>query len=322
MGGFLCLTLFATTASLRLTYISDSEGAGRVLLTSESDPRSLMELSGIEAEEGDQVYYTAFGGSLASLSIQRAFTVTVEADGQALPVKMLQGTVAEALESAGVTLGEHDYTEPALDEEVHIGQTIQVHRVYYEETTEYEVIPCETQYVYTSLYYRNKSKVTVEEGSEGQRLVTTRERWVDGELESTEIIDATNTVEPQHTIVKSYAEGAPVSPLTGPDGTTNPPASYTQVLTGRATGYSASRGRGASGLGLGYGTVAVDPDVIPYGTLLYIASTDGNFVYGYAVATDTGTALKSGRVLVDLFYETRAEAMLNGVINVNVYVVG
>jgi len=63
------------------------------------------------------------------------------------------------------------------------------------------------------------------------------------------------------------------------------------VLTGKATGYYSKTGKGSSGLGLGYGTVAVDPDVIPYGTKLYITSTDGKFVYGYAVATDTGIAL-------------------------------
>ena len=53
--------------------------------------------------------------------------------------------------------------------------------------------------------------------------------------------------------------------------------------SGKATGYYSRTGKGSSGLGLGYGTVAVDPSVIPYGKLLSITSTDGSFVYGYAV---------------------------------------
>ena len=49
--------------------------------------------------------------------------------------------------------------------------------------------------------------------------------------------------------------------------------------------------------------------------------TDGKFVYGYAVATDTGIAVQKGQILVDLFYETYAESVINGAIQVNVYVV-
>ena len=300
----LALTLILTTVSIRVTYVTDSNGASQLLLTSESDPTRLMNLSGIQAAEGDRVYYTAFGGSLATLNIERAFTVTVEADGQEIPVKMVYGTVADALEKAGITLGPDDYTVPEQDSLVGIGSKIEVHRVHYEETVEYQTIPYDTEYVYTSLYFRDTDRVTtLQAGSNGQCAVTTRHRWVDGELENSIVT-------------------APVSPLTGPDGTTNPPSSYTKVLTGKATGYYSRSGRGASGLGLGYGTVAVDPDIIPYGTLLYITSTDGRFVYGYAVATDTGIALQDGHVLVDLFYETYAESVLNGAINVNVYVVG
>ena len=68
--------------------------------------------------------------------------------------------------------------------------------------------------------------------------------------------------------------------------------------------------------------MAVNPALIPYGTKLYIASTDGRFVYGYAIATDTGTSLLNGSCLVDLYYDTYTEALMNGVQTVNVYVVG
>ena len=323
MAACLVFTLAVTAANLRLTYVTDSHGARQVVLTSESDPARVMSLSGIKAEEGDEVYYTAFSGSLASLNIERAFSVTIEAEGQEYPVKMVVGTVADALERAGITLEGDDYTEPALSAMVTAGSKIEVHRVEYQDKVETQAVPYDTEYVYTSLYFRNTNRATtLQHGSEGQQTVTTRERWVDGELENSVVTDVTTTVEPTDHVVKTYGAGAPVSPLTGPDGTTNAPASYSKVLTGKATGYYSKSGKGSSGLGLGYGTVAVDPDVIPYGTLLYITSTDGSFVYGYAVATDTGIAVQDGRILVDLFYETYAESVINGAINVNVYVVG
>ena len=90
----------------------------------------------------------------------------------------------------------------------------------------------------------------------------------------------------------------------------------------RSTGYSASAtAKGASGRRLTYGTVAVDPSIIPYGTLLYITSDDGEFVYGYAYAADTGTALVTGHAFVDLYYQTYDESVESAVIPVTVYVI-
>ena len=319
----LVATLGVTAANLRLTYVTDSNGAKQVILTSATDPAKVMSLSGIQSEEGDKVYYTAFSGNLATLNIERAFSVNIQADGQTYPVKMVYGTVADALQRAGITLEGDDYTEPALDRLVTAGTQIVVHRVDYQDRVETQAIPYDTEYVYTSLYFRNTGRTTtVQHGAEGQQTVTTRDRYVDGELENSIVVDSTTTVQPTNHVIKTYGAGAPVSPLTGPDGTTNAPASYSKVLTGKATGYYSKTGKGSSGLGLGYGTVAVDPDVIPYGTKLYITSTDGKFVYGYAVATDTGVAVQKGQILVDLFYETYAESVINGAIQVNVYVVG
>ena len=296
----LVATLGVTAANLRLTYVTDSNGARQVLVTdAAASPAQVMHLSGIRSEEGDEVYYTAFSGNLASLNIERAFSVSITADGQEYPVTLVYGTVADALERAGITLEGDDYTEPALDHIVTAGSKIVVHRVDYEERVETQAIPYDTQYVYTSLYFRNTGRTTtMQHGAAGQQTVTTRDRYVDGELENSTVVDTTTTVEPTDHVIKTYGAGAPVSPLTGADGTTNAPTSYSKVLP-----------------------VAVDPDVIPYGTKLYITSTDGKFVYGYAVATDTGIAVQKGQILVDLFYETYAESVINGAIQVNVYVV-
>ena len=144
MAACLVFTLAVTAANLRLTYVTDSHGARQVVLTSESDPARVMSLSGIKAEEGDEVYYTAFAGSLASLNIERAFSVTIEAEGQEYPVKMVVGTVADALERAGITLEGDDYTEPALSAMVTAGSKIEVHRVEYQDKVETQAVPYDT----------------------------------------------------------------------------------------------------------------------------------------------------------------------------------
>ena len=53
----------------------------------------------------------------------------------------------------------------------------------------------------------------------------------------------------------------------------------------------------ASGMQARYGVIAVDPSVIPLGTKLYIECPNGGWVYGEAIAGDTGGAIK-GNIIV------------------------
>ena len=318
----LSMTLCALVLSIHVVYVSDSEGNRRMLITGITNPQQLMQMAGISAQEQDDVYYTAYNGNLASLNIQKAFPVYIQADGTLQQANMAAGTVEQALQQAGIQLGEHDYTEPSLHTPVQEGMEVTVHRVEYQDTYTEEVIPFETEYQYTSLYHRNKRKsVTLQQGKTGLDVITTRSRVVDGQVESSKVVSVERTVEPRNAIVKKYKAGAPVSDMSGPEVVNGVPSQYSRVLTGRATAYSGS-GRGASGLGLYEGTVAVDPSVIPYGTKMYITSTDGKFVYGYAIATDTGTALQEGHAVVDMYFESHADAMTAAVHEVNVYIVG
>ncbi len=329
MAFCLISTLAIITEATQIVYVSDSEGQEEIIIETllgvedEDVEEALLSLATISAGEGDTVSVVSYQDNYTAINIQRTFTATVEADGEETEVILIQGTVEDALKYAKVSLGAYDYTTPSLNTPLSDGDVITVHRVEYVQTVEYEPIPYETEYVYTSLYFRWTSKTTtMQEGSEGQTDITSTERWVDGELESSQISSVVVSKEPVNAIYKVYGAGVPVSSLTGPDGTTNKPTSYSAVYTGRSTGYYSSTGKGSSGLGLSYGTVAVNPNIIPYGTLLYIESTDGKFVYGYAIATDTGTSLMNGTCLVDCFYETYAESTYHWAQTVNVYVVG
>ncbi|MGN1101009.1 MAG: 3D domain-containing protein [Huintestinicola sp.] len=98
------------------------------------------------------------------------------------------------------------------------------------------------------------------------------------------------------------------------------PTEYTAVLTGKACAYTAAPDALMStGKAVFQGYVAVDPDVIPYGTELYIVAEDGE-VYGYAIAADTGYSVRKGHIIVDLFMNEYDDCIQWGNKPVYVYV--
>ena len=58
----------------------------------------------------------------------------------------------------------------------------------------------------------------------------------------------------------------------------------------------------ATGTTVHWGTVAVDPSRIPYGTRMFIIANDGSYVYGIATAEDCGGDIKGDRM--DLYMPT------------------
>lgn len=311
--------------SMHIVEISDTHGQSGVVVTCATDVNTIVDQAGLTAPGSEDELQIVESNGRDRIHVLRAFTVPVTADGQTTDLVATDETVGELLDEAGIEVGETDVVEPALDEVLERGDSVTLQRVEYVDYTTEETIPIETEYRESSLYYRNTdTQLVLEEGQEGLDLVTWREIWVDGELTETVEASRETVVAMEPAVVKCYGEGAPVSIFTGPEVVDGVPVEGVETVytSQRSTGYSASKtAKGASGQRLTYGTVAVNPNIIPYGTLLYITSDDGRFVYGYAYAADTGTAMMEGHAFIDLYYETYEESVTSAVIPVTVYVI-
>lgn len=97
------------------------------------------------------------------------------------------------------------------------------------------------------------------------------------------------------------------------------PVSYSKKLEGSATayngGYATSTGKTPQP-----GYIAVDPEIIPYGTEMWIVSNDGSYVYGYAMAADTGGFIYYGDTLADLYFDSYDECINFGRRDITIYI--
>ncbi len=265
-----------------------------------------------------------------SISVNRGYTVNLTVDGKTSAVEVQKDSsekmlsVGEALSQAGVKLGEEDIVTPAKDTAVTDGLAIAVQRVQYHDVTTTEPVAYQTKTIKDSKSPSGTKTVTTK-GQNGVRTLVTREKTVDGKTVSTEVISNSVTTQPVDEVVSVGTRSTAVSAYASisSNGTVidqnGKQISYRKVYTGRCTSYCYGKWT-ASGLPARRGTVAVNPNIIPYGTRLYICSPDGKLVYGYAVAADTGTAAMDGRIVADLYYSTLKECIQFGARTMNVYV--
>ncbi len=133
----------------------------------------------------------------------------------------------------------------------------------------------------------------------------------------------TTTVSANVSVSKPVSSGSTISTLT-PDieielDANGIPVNYKKATRVQATAYTYTGNRCSTGVKPQPGYIAVNPKVIPYGTKMYIVSADGKYVYGYAIAADTGGFIKSRPTNVDLFFETQAACRYFGRRDVIIY---
>jgi 3D (Asp-Asp-Asp) domain-containing protein len=221
------------------------------------------------------------------------------------------GTVADVLREAGVTLGNEDRVTPPLTTPVTAQLAITITRVHYADEVVKKPIPFRTVFQMS----RDVPPGTVRPGHTGVAGVLTltyRVGYVNGDQTSRWLVSSVVTRKPvdQQTLAGIRVQMAQALPSRG--GAYNRMQSLMMTATGYSPYEGSGTGRCATGMRAGYGVVAVDPRVIRLGSRLYIRG------YGYAVAGDTGGAIRGHRI--DLGSATYSEAAQVGRRRVQVWV--
>jgi len=318
--------------NLRTVQITDGDQTHSVRTLS-TQSGVVMKAVGLSLEEGDEVT-AEWEFNKGEIVIARGMDIMVSVDGVTRKVTLTEGTVADALKKAGVTLGEHDMVSDDQATALYEGLSVSVDRVTYKERTETEAIAHGSS-SYESSAYNKGEKVVEKAGVDGEKTIVYRDRLVNGEVAQTEKVSESVTKEPVDEVVAvgTYVKPKPVvnnKPATNTGSTSSSAGtiagySYSKVLYGKGTAYTNENGLAgkytSTGMLAQVGVVAVNPNVIPYGTKLYITTADGSITYGYCVAGDTGGFIYSHPdTIVDLFYNTAAECYAFGRRDIVVYV--
>ncbi|HPF20510.1 MAG TPA: 3D domain-containing protein [Syntrophomonas sp.] len=235
--------------------------------------------------------------------VTRAFKVRVLADGTIKTIETTPVTAEKAVSLAGFQLGENDIIKTKAGKLVSTNQEIEVIRVTEQIVNEDQTIPYSSEQIDDPTLERGLTK-TVKAGKEGIARNTIKIIFYNGQEEKREIISTETLQEPQNRVV---AMGSITSVSRGSERLDFREAKYMQASAYTYTGF-----RTATGLNPSVGMVAVDPNVIPMGSRLYIEG------YGYARAADTGGAIKGNTI--DLFMESYSQCINWGRRSVKVYV--
>ena len=222
-------------------------------------------------------------------------SVVINMDGAPRMVSTDKETVGELLEDLADTIDTEFLLEGAEESDpIEAMMTLSLTSVTEKTVAATEAIAFQTVERTNSALKAGERRV-VQEGKDGVASVINKEIYHGSELVETKLVEKTVVTAAQDKIIE-----------VGPENVVNG-MTYAKAISAKVTAYTpydaGCTGITASGTKAGYGTVAVDPRVIPLGSKVYIPG------YGTAVATDTGGAIKGNHIDIYVADHDRCNAL-------------
>nr|WP_308301798.1 ubiquitin-like domain-containing protein [Neobacillus cucumis] len=274
----------------------------KTIWTTADTVAELLKEQKIVLKEHDQISpnpQTAIKNKM-NLKLNIAFHLTYVDGGKAQKVWTTSTTVADFLTQHGIKLNELDRVEPSLTEKIPQDGVVNVIRVekvtdVVEEPVQFAVVTKKDESL-----QRGQEKL-IANGKQGRVSRQYEVMLENGKEVARKLISEQNILQKQDKIV---AVGTKDLALQVSRGETPEGKEFYVTATAYTAYCNGCSGRTATGLNIranpNMKVIAVDPNVIPLGSKVYVEG------YGYAVAADTGGAIKG--YIIDLLMPSHADA--------------
>ncbi|HSQ34244.1 MAG TPA: 3D domain-containing protein, partial [Peptostreptococcaceae bacterium] len=229
--------------------------------------------------------------------------------------------VKELLIEQDVKVNSKDLVSVGLDSKLEDDMTIKIIRVKESTITQTQGIPYEIKIEKDNELIKGKT-VIEQEGKEGKRDLVYKLVYHDGKEVDKQLLKEYISMDPVDRIVKEGTKEKVVQVVSR--GNVNRSSSrtnatsvstqseYSKEISVTATAYTGG-GTTSTGTQARWGVIAVDPNVIPYGTRVYIPQLKQTFV-----AQDTGSAIKGNKI--DIYMDSKSQAISWGVKTITLYI--
>lgn len=308
-----------TIMSMKKTLTISIDGKEETFVTYKGTVKDVLQEKGIVLASKDKVQPSLESkvSEKETIKLKTAIPVDIKANGIQVQVLTAEDTIKDMLDAEGKALQEQgidfdkeiDEVLPSLDSTISSDTNVQLVKVQTSDLVEKQPINFDTIVEKNEDLDSSVQKVK-SEGVNGAKQITYQVVYKDG-VEVSRNVKSTKTIlEPQNQVVVKGTGHIYASRGGGN-------ITYKKKISSTATAYS---GHSSTATGRrpvrnegGLSTIAVDPSVIPLGSKVYV---DG---YGYAIASDTGGAIKGNKI--DVYLNSASECNSWGRKSVNVLLV-